>query len=129
MRKNVSAGTYGDQIGFSRAVRIGNIVSVAGTAPISKDGLTLHQGDAYKQTKLCFQIAQEALETVDANIGDTIRTRIMLTNINNWKEAAKAHAEIFQTIKPVCTFVEVKGFINPEWLVEIEMDCVTTAAA
>ncbi len=125
MRKNVSAGFYGDQIGYSRVVRVGNIVAVSGTAPVNADGTTAHVGDAYEQTKQCFKIMQTALEKVDARIEDTIRTRIMLTNINDWKEAARAHAEIFKDIKPVCTFVEVKGFINPEWLVEIEMDCVS----
>lgn len=125
MRKNVSAGFYGDQIGYSRVVRVGNIVAVSGTAPVNTDGTTAYVGDAYEQTKQCFKIMQTALEKVDARIEDAIRTRIMLTNINDWKEAARAHAEIFKDIKPVCTFVEVKGFINPEWLVEIEMDCVS----
>lgn len=125
MRKNVSAGFYGDQIGYSRVVRVGNIVAVSGTAPVNADGTTAFVGDAYEQTKQCFKIMQTALEKVDARIEDAIRTRIMLTNINDWKEAARAHAEIFKDIKPVCTFVEVKGFINPEWLVEIEMDCVS----
>lgn len=128
MRKNISAGFFGDQIGYSRVVRVGNIIAVSGTAPVNADGTTAYPGDAYAQTMQCFQIAQTALEKVDASIEDTIRTRIMLTDINHWKEAAKAHSEIFKDIKPVCTFVEVKGFINPEWLVEIEMDCVIDKA-
>ena len=111
MRQNISAGFYGDQIGYSRVVRVNNIVAVSGTAPVNADGTTAYSGDAYQQTKQCFLIAQAALEKVDASLEDTIRTRIMLTDINNWKDAAKAHAEIFQNIKPVCTFVEVKDLL------------------
>ncbi|UCE18114.1 MAG: RidA family protein [Gemmatimonadota bacterium] len=124
-RKNVSSGSpYEDVIGFSRAVRIGNMISVSGTAPIAPDGSTAHKGDVYGQTGYCLEIMKRVLEEAGGNLEDVIRTRIMLKNISAWKEAAKAHGEYFSHIKPACTFVEVKGFVQEDWLVEIEADCV-----
>lgn len=112
------------QIGFSRAVRKGNLIAVAGTAPILPDGSTAHPGDIYLQTQRCLEIIKQAIEAAGGNLSDVVRTRIMLTDISRWEQAGKAHAELFSKIKPACTFVEVKGFVNPEWLVEIEADCL-----
>ncbi len=124
MRKNISSGSHLEEpIGFSRACRIGNFISVAGTAPI-QEGRTAHVGDVYEQTKYCFELSIKALEEAGGKVTDVIRTRIMLTDISTWKEAAKAHGEIFSAIKPACTFVEVSGFVEKEWLVETEVDCV-----
>jgi len=124
MRKNISSGSHLEEpIGFSRACRIGNVISVAGTAPI-KEGKTAHVGDVYGQTKYCFQLSIKAIEEAGGKVTDVIRTRIMLTNISTWKEAAKAHGEIFSGIRPACTFVEVSAFVEKEWLVETEVDCV-----
>jgi len=111
-------------IGFSRAVRIGNIIAVAGTAPISPDGGIACRGDVYGQTKACMEIMRKAIEDAGGKMEDVIRTRIMLRDISKWKDAAKAHGEYFSEIRPACTFVEVKGFIDPEWLVETEADCI-----
>lgn len=111
-------------IGFSRAARIGDLIAVSGTAPIGPDGKTLHPGDVEGQTRACFEIAQKALADLGASLNDVIRTRVMLTDAARWKEAAKAHGEFFAENRPACTFVEVKGFINPEWLVEIELDAI-----
>ena len=125
-RINVPSGSkYEDIIGFSRAVKIGNIIAVAGTAPINEDGSTCGINDLYVQTKKCFQITKKAIEDAGGNLSNVIRTRIMLTNINDWEIAAKVHGEFFTDIKPVCTFVEVNGFCNKEWLVETEVDCVS----
>ena len=125
MRKNISSGSkYEEPIGFSRAVRIGNIVAVAGTGPIPEAGVTLDYSDVYQQTKLCLKIMLNALREAGATEEDVIRTRIMLTDASTWEEAARAHGEIFSKIKPACTFVEVKGFIDPRWKVETEADCV-----
>ncbi|MEO0369057.1 MAG: Rid family hydrolase [Pseudomonadota bacterium] len=124
MRKIVSSDSELEQeIGFSRACRIGNSIAVSGTAPID-NGVTAHKGDVYRQTKLCLEKSIHAIEVAGGNARQVIRTRILLTDISTWKQAAKAHGEIFSTIKPACTFVEVSGFIDPEWLVETEMDCV-----
>jgi enamine deaminase RidA (YjgF/YER057c/UK114 family) len=123
-RKNISSGSpFENTISFSRAVRNGNMISVSGTAPIKPDGSTAGIGDVYKQTKYCIDIIKNAINQANADLSDVIRTRIMLTDISRWREAARAHAEYFSDIKPACTFVEVKGFVNDEWLVEIEADC------
>jgi len=124
-RTNISSGSPFESIaGFSRAVRIGNIISVAGTAPIAADGSTAAPGDAYGQTKRCFEIIQQAITEAGGSIQNVVRTRIMMTDISLWKEATKAHGEIFASIRPVCTLVEVSGLIDKDWLVEIEADCI-----
>ena len=124
-RTNVSSGSpFEDVAGFSRAVRIGNIITVAGTAPIAADGSTAAPGDAYGQTKRCFEIIQQAITEAGGSIQNVVRTRIMMTDISLWKEAAKAHGEIFASIRPACTLVEVSGLIEKDWLVEIEADCI-----
>jgi len=129
MRKLVSSGSPLERrIGFSRAVRVGPYVAIAGTAPIAPDGSVAAPGDVYGQTRRCLEIVAQAVVDAGLSIGDVIRTRVMLTDIARWQEAARAHGEVFGTIKPACTFVEVKGFINREWLVEIEADCVSHEA-
>jgi enamine deaminase RidA (YjgF/YER057c/UK114 family) len=124
-RKNV---TYNQplekEIGFSRAARIGNIIAVTGTAPISRDGSVSSPGDVYGQAKRCLEIIKDVVEQSGGKLENIIRTRIFLKDINQWKKAAKAHGEYFSKIQPACTFVEVSGFINPEWLIEIEADAV-----
>jgi enamine deaminase RidA (YjgF/YER057c/UK114 family) len=125
-RLNVSSGSpYEKPIGFSRAARVGNIIAVAGTAPVAIDGDTACPGDVYGQTKRCLEIIQKAIEDAGGRIEDTVRTRIMMTDISRWEEAAKAHGEMFSEIRPACTFVEVSKFIKEDWLVELEADCVT----
>jgi len=111
-------------MGFARAVRIGNIAAVAGTAPLGPDGETVGVGDVAAQTRRCLEISRIALEQIGVPLSAVLRTRIMLTDIGRWEEAARVHGEYFAEIKPVCTFVEVKGFIRPEWLVETEVDAV-----
>jgi enamine deaminase RidA (YjgF/YER057c/UK114 family) len=124
-RKLVSSGSpLEPEIGFSRAVRVGSQIAVAGTAPIGADGRAAHLGDVYAQTRLCLEIAKKAVEEAGGKLENVIRTRIMLIDIEQWREAARAHGEVFSEIRPVCTFVQVSRFIDPEWLVEIEMDCV-----
>jgi len=124
-RKNISSGSPMEKpIGFSRASRIGNIIAVAGTAPIGPDGQSVGVNDVYGQTKYCIQIMKKAIEEAGGSLQNVIRTRVMLVDMSTWKEAAKAHGEFFSDIRPACTFVEVKGFINKEWLVETEADCV-----
>ena len=123
-RQNISTESpYEDKIGFSRAVRCGQWLAVSGTAPIKPDGATAGIGDTYEQTRCCLQIIEAAIKAAGATLSDVIRTRVMLTDIANWLEAGRAHVEFFKNIKPACTFVEVKGFVNKEWLVEIEADC------
>ena len=128
MRKLVSSNSpHEPQIGFSRAVRVGPIVAIAGTAPITPDGEVAAVGDVYGQTKRCLQIIAQAVDDAGLSLSSVIRTRVMLTDISRWEEAARAHGETFSTIRPACTFVEVKAFIHPDWLVELEADCVDEA--
>jgi enamine deaminase RidA (YjgF/YER057c/UK114 family) len=126
MKKIISSGSHLEEtIAFSRACRIDNYISVSGTAPIKK-GKNVHVGDVYNQTKYCLELSISAVEEAGGDIQDTIRTRIMLTDISRWKEAAQAHGELFSHIKPACTFVEVSRFIDKQWLVETEVDCVVS---
>lgn len=126
-RKNI---TYNQplekEIGVSRTVRIGNIIAVTATAPIAKDSSVQTPGDLYGQAKRCLEIIKDVVEKAGGKLEDVIRTRIFLKNIKRWKEAAKAHREYFSKIQPACSFVEVCGFINPEWLMEIEADAIVS---
>jgi len=124
-RINISSGSaYEKPIGFSRAVRVGNIIAVAGTAPIEPDGSTSHPNDLYNQTKRCIEIMKKAIEDAGGQLENVIRTRIFLKDISQWEMAGKAHGEFFHEIQPACTFVEIKGLIREDWLVETEADCV-----
>ncbi|MEA3193837.1 MAG: hypothetical protein QOD26_2170 [Betaproteobacteria bacterium] len=128
MRKLVSSGSpFEARIGFSRAVRIGSIVAVSGTAPIAPDGGVAAPGDMYGQTKRCLEIIAKAIGDAGLTTKSVIRTRVMLTDMSRWEEAARAHGEFFGETRPACTFVEVKGLVHREWLVEIEADCVADA--
>jgi enamine deaminase RidA (YjgF/YER057c/UK114 family) len=123
-RKNISSGSpFEEPVGYCRAVRVGNIIAVAGTAPIAAGGSTAAPGDVYGQTRHCLEIIKQAIQEAGGNIHHVVRTRVMLKDATSWKEAAKAHGEMFSSIKPACTFVEVSGFIDKDWLVEIEADC------
>ncbi|KQX14882.1 hypothetical protein ASC82_06320 [Streptomyces sp. Root431] len=125
VRRTVGSGSpLEPEIGFSRAVRKGAHVAVAGTAPIGDDGATVAPGDVYAQTVRCLDIAYTALKAAGASLEDVVRTRIMLTDVTRWREAARAHGERFAAVRPVTTFVEVSRFIDPEWLVEVEIDAV-----
>lgn len=125
VRKNI---TYHQplekEIGFSRAVRIGKVIAVTATAPIAKDGSVHTPGDMYGQAKRCLEIIKDVIRQAGGQLDDVIRTRIFLKDMKRWKEAAKAHGEYFSKIQPACSFIEVSGFINPEWLIEIEADAI-----
>jgi enamine deaminase RidA (YjgF/YER057c/UK114 family) len=124
-RQNISSGSpFEKSIGFSRAVRTGNMISVSGTAPIADDGSPAYPGDLYKQTRRCLSIIEKAILEAGGTLENVIRTRMFLTDISRWEEAARAHGEFFADIRPAATMVEVKGLINPEWLIEMEADCV-----
>ncbi len=128
-RRLVSSGSpLEPAIGFSRAVRVGPMISVSGTAPIADDGSTATPGDVYGQTKRCLEIIAAAIADAGATLADVVRIRIMLTDIAGWKDAARAHHEFFADVRPACTFVEVSRFIDEAWLVELEADAVVAAA-
>jgi enamine deaminase RidA (YjgF/YER057c/UK114 family) len=119
-----SASPFEAEIGFSRAARVGAHVFVAGTAPIGADGALAAPGDVYGQTRRCLEIVVAALADAGASPRDVTRTRMMLVDIRQWREAARAHGEFFRDARPACTFVQVGGFIDPAWLVEVEADAV-----
>ena len=119
-----STSPYAPIIGFSRAVRVDNFISVGGTAPIDKDGKTIGLNDPAVQTRQCLETIKAALEDAGASLDDVVRTRMLLTRIEDWEHVAKVRGEYFKDIRPVDTVVEVSRFINPEWLVEIEVDAV-----
>jgi enamine deaminase RidA (YjgF/YER057c/UK114 family) len=111
------------QLGYSRAVRVGNVIAVTGTAA-TKDGKTVSPGNVYGQAKRCLEIIKDVVEKAGGRMTDIIRTRVYLKDITTWQEAAKAHGEAFSEIQPACTFLGVTGFPNPEWLIEIEADLI-----
>lgn len=116
-----------DKIGFSRAVKVGPYISVGGTAPVGEDGKTVGIGDPATQTRQCLEIIKAALERAGSGLEDVVRTRIILTRIEDWEEVVKVRAEYFKKIKPVDTVMQITRFINPEWLVEIEADAIISS--
>lgn len=125
MRKLISSGSpYEPKIGISRAVRVGDMIAVSGTAPIGPDGRNVAPGDPAAQARRCFEIIAAALENAGASLKDVIRTRTFLTRIDDWQAIAAVHGEIFHDIRPASTVVQVVQFIDPEWLVEMEADAV-----
>ena len=125
MRKLISSGSpFEPQIGFSRAVRVGPFVAVSGTAPIAPGGGIASPGDLYGQTRRCLEIIREAIGKAGLGLDSVIRTRVMLTDMSRWQEAARAHGEVFGAIRPATAMVEVRALIDPRMLVEIEADAV-----
>ncbi|MBU2484802.1 MAG: RidA family protein [Alphaproteobacteria bacterium] len=111
-------------VGFSRAVRVGPFVSIGGTAPVGLDGKTVGVGDVAAQTRQCIEIIKTALEAAGSGLHDVVRTRVILTDIDNWKAAIDVRKEYFHDVRPVDTIMAVDRFVNPEWLVELEADAV-----
>jgi len=125
-RKNITTGApWEKKVGYSRAVRIGNTIEVSGTVAI-KDNVVVGVNDPYLQTKRILEIIDNVLQQAGGSINDVIRTRIFVTNINDWEEVGRAHGEIFQHIMPATTMVEVSKLISDEFLLEIEATAVVT---
>jgi enamine deaminase RidA (YjgF/YER057c/UK114 family) len=125
MRKLVSSGSpYEPKVGISRAVRVGVIVTVAGTAPLGPDGRTVGKGDPAVQARRCLEIIAAALEAAGASLRHVVRTRILLTRIEDWQAVAGVHGEFSRDIRPANTIMQVSRFIDPDWLLEIEADAV-----
>ena len=124
-RQHISSGSpYEARLGIARAVRIGNVIAVAGTAPIGEDGKTVAPGDAATQAQRCLDIIYEALAGLGVDLARVIRTRILLTDIADWESVGLVHGTFFREIQPVTTVMQVTRFIDPEWLVEIEADAI-----
>ncbi len=125
MRNFISSGSpYEPKVGISRAVRVGNVIAVSGTAPLGPDGRTIAIGDAAAQARRCLEIIGAALEKAGASLRQVIRTRTLLVRIEDWEAVAKVHGEFFGQIRPANTIMQVSRFIDPNWLVEFEADAV-----
>jgi enamine deaminase RidA (YjgF/YER057c/UK114 family) len=125
VRKLVTSGSpFEATVGFSRAVRVGSLVSVAGTAPLGPDGRTVGRGDPAAQARRCLEIIAAALASAGASMRHVVRTRILLTRIEDWQAVASVHGEYFGDVRPACTVAQVSALIDREWLVEIEVDAV-----
>jgi enamine deaminase RidA (YjgF/YER057c/UK114 family) len=125
MRKLISSSSpYEPKVGISRAVRVGNFVTVSGTAPLGADGRTVAIGDAAAQARRCLEIIASALEKAGTSLKQVVRTRTLLLRIEDWQAVAAVHGEFFSDIRPANTIMQVSGFIDPDWLVEFEADAV-----
>lgn len=120
-RQRISSGSpYEEPIGFSRAIRVGNLVAVAGTAPVWPDGSC--DLDPYVQTRRCLEIIASALAEAGASVDKVVRTRMFLTDVGDQEAVGRAHGEVFGEIRPAATMIIVKGLLDPRWKIEIEAD-------
>lgn len=126
-RVNISSGAvWEDVVGYSRAVKVGNIIEVSGTVASDENGNVIGRDDAYQQTKYILQKIETALEKAGASLKDVVRTRMFVTDISRFNEYAKAHGEAFSQIKPCTSMYEVNGLVAPEYLIEIEATAILT---
>lgn len=129
-RTNISTGgALEDQYGYSRAVRVGNVIKVSGTCATDPEGNTVGVGDVTQQVARCFEIISSALEGAGATLGDIVINRVYLTNIDDAAAAGSAHGAIFGEVKPACTMMAVGALVRPDFLVEIECEAIVEGDA
>ncbi|MEM1310021.1 MAG: RidA family protein [Cyanobacteria bacterium P01_C01_bin.70] len=126
--QRVSSGSHWEaKVGYCRAVKVGSQIFVSGTAPADDQGGTFAPGDAYAQTKRCFEIIQAALQALEADLSNIVRTRLYVTDFTYWEDFARAHRELFGEQPPASCMVAIKGLINPDMLIEVEADAIVPA--
>lgn len=124
-RQHISSGTpWEDKLGYSRALRVGNMVFVSGTTASDEAGQVVGKGDAYAQTKYAIEKIGRALEEAGASLQDAVRVRMYVTDISQWEAIGTAYSEFFKEVRPTSTMVEVSGLIDPEHLIEVEVEAV-----
>ena len=124
-RQNIESGApWESLVGYCRAVRTGAHIAVSGSAPVGKDGEVVHIGDACAQARRCIEIIEQALGEAGASLDDVVRTRMFVTDIEQWQDFAKAHREAFGDVRPATSMVQVTRLIDPRMLIEIEADAV-----
>jgi len=124
-RTNYSSGAkWEDIVGYSRAVKIGNVIEVTGTVSVDENSTLVGGNSAYEQTKFIIQKIEKVLQKAGASLNDVVRTRMFVTDISRWEEYGKAHGEFFKDIRPCTTMVEVSKLISPEYLIEIEATAI-----
>jgi enamine deaminase RidA (YjgF/YER057c/UK114 family) len=125
LRQNIAGGAPWESIvGYSRAVRVGRTIYVAGTAAVGPDGAVVAPGDPYGQARCALQIIEKALASAGATMQHVVRTRMFVTDIRQWEPIGRAHGEFFRDVRPVATMVEVKALIDPALMVEIEVEAI-----
>lgn len=124
-RRNISSGTqWEDQVGYSRAVRVGKVVEVSGTTAVNEAGEIVGAGSPYEQTKFIFSKIEKSLAEAGVTLNDVVRTRMFVTDITQWREVGRAHSEVFHKVRPAATMVQISALIDPALLVEIEVTAI-----
>ena len=126
-RTNYPSGAKWEEIvGYSRAVKVGNVIEVTGTVAVDENSLVVGKDDAYAQTKFIIEKIEKVLDRAGASLKDVVRTRMFVTDISKWEEYGRAHGEFFRDIRPCTSMIEVKGLILPDFLIEIEATAILT---
>ena len=126
-RINITSGApWEDIVGYCRAVRVGNVIEVAGTTAVDDDGNVVGPDDPYTQTRFILSKIERALKACGATLQDVVRTRLFVTDISRWVEYGQAHGEVFRDVKPAASMIEVKGLIQPGLMIEVEVTAIVT---